>query len=685
MRLPINAWTSPVGDYLKGLGLLQILNEQLPSEVKGHWKKGQFVLDTDCSRDRLVEFFLHKYRPSPICSPWNGSSGFYKPNDAAAFIEASKCDRWAALQEAYALGRQVINELDLKKQPDQNTKAKMIRRLRQLDSEEYRRWLDCVAIVVEGKKKTEIRFSYFLGTIGNIGAKDIGAVLAECLDLLWDLETGNPKPETERRIRASLFGAESDGLEPMAGMMQYAPVTDFLNDGDAFRSKPYPESGGSSNAGCNPFDVLLMIHGLLTFSGMTARDNQSEKDPIAKFSLAVDLASGTADTACKSESRIQIEEIWLPLWDQPLTHKQVRDFIYKMLRQPVSNQPIADSIDFAYEVAHFGKNHKIPLFLRCGILPRKGQSNFVIPIEVFPSQEIDPDVAAELRPFRLSMRRLVRKLGDRITSLQQQVNQLEGCLMALARKDGSYIETLTVLGELEATLTYNSILGNEYIAVLPPLKDAWLDRVLEEEDSCEVRLALSLASLWLRTRLSRARLKEGKWYWQTNAKLHWHPGKLVDSLITLLKRWDVEQADSGQPSYPKLQISPKLLDIRQFIAGQVDDQRIECLARGLALIRMKPPEKVEGMSRGAELLPPIYSMSALAYWQLKRSIPDVRASLSLNQPERAFRAVHSILATEQLTPVFQQEPTIHARRIAAALAFPLCGFQLDAIRKHIAD
>ena len=63
--------------HLKALGAFRIIAEQKDSDVLARWDNDVFTLHSELSRDDLVRFFLDKYSPTPIVSPWNIDSGFY--------------------------------------------------------------------------------------------------------------------------------------------------------------------------------------------------------------------------------------------------------------------------------------------------------------------------------------------------------------------------------------------------------------------------------------------------------------------------------------------------------------------------------------------------------------------------------------------------------------------------------
>ncbi len=61
----------PLANYLKSLGILRLVGEQADKQARGWWQGERFCLLTTLSRDELETFFLEKYEPTPLLSPWN--------------------------------------------------------------------------------------------------------------------------------------------------------------------------------------------------------------------------------------------------------------------------------------------------------------------------------------------------------------------------------------------------------------------------------------------------------------------------------------------------------------------------------------------------------------------------------------------------------------------------------------
>lgn len=75
---------TPLGSYLKALGVLRLVSEQVDGEARGWWDGQSFRLSSELNEAGLVEFFVKKYAPTPIVAPWNGGSGFHAGDNKEA-------------------------------------------------------------------------------------------------------------------------------------------------------------------------------------------------------------------------------------------------------------------------------------------------------------------------------------------------------------------------------------------------------------------------------------------------------------------------------------------------------------------------------------------------------------------------------------------------------------------------
>ncbi len=103
---------TPLANYLKALGILRLVAEQCEKDARGWWQDEQFNLLTKLSRNELETFFLEKYEPTPLLSPWNKGCGFFKANDPGlAPLENSRALRFHGFRLGVAQSRLLLGEV----------------------------------------------------------------------------------------------------------------------------------------------------------------------------------------------------------------------------------------------------------------------------------------------------------------------------------------------------------------------------------------------------------------------------------------------------------------------------------------------------------------------------------------------------------------------------------------------
>jgi CRISPR-associated protein Csx17 len=103
---------TPLANYLKALGILRLVAEQADPAVRGWWQDEHFCLLSSLSKEDLEKFFLEKYEPTPLLSPWNKGCGFFKAGDPGmAPLEASIAPRFARFRAGIVAGRRLLDEV----------------------------------------------------------------------------------------------------------------------------------------------------------------------------------------------------------------------------------------------------------------------------------------------------------------------------------------------------------------------------------------------------------------------------------------------------------------------------------------------------------------------------------------------------------------------------------------------
>jgi CRISPR-associated protein Csx17 len=103
---------APLANYLKALGILRLVGEQADAQARGWWDGVRFCLLSKLSQEELEAFFLEKYEPTPLLSPWNKGCGFFKVNDPGLCpLENSTAPRFKRFRDGIAAGRGLLDEI----------------------------------------------------------------------------------------------------------------------------------------------------------------------------------------------------------------------------------------------------------------------------------------------------------------------------------------------------------------------------------------------------------------------------------------------------------------------------------------------------------------------------------------------------------------------------------------------
>lgn len=455
---------------LKGLGVLSALGRQDDSSTAGSWSPEGFVLHSRHDLESLLAFFLERWEPAPVVSPWNGGSGFYGRTMSIDAIHDSDDPRLARMKAAIVTARDVLQGMGLTKKPDGNAeKRALVMALRSTMPDDALEWLDA-AIVMAGEN---LQFPDLLGSGGNDGNFDVADNYAQCVVEVLGL-TGAGDPAAALRVA---LGGGSLQLRKMS-------LAHFFRD-----ASPVNSPAGEADALANPWDLVLAVTGTLVLSaGATRRmGSGSGSALVAPFTLRASGAGyGSAVPSEKGRA-----EIWMPTWPRPARLSEVR----MMLREgriQVRGRDAVTGLDAARAVGELGIARGLASFERFAILERAGQSNLSlsagrIDVRVNPAAE----ALATLDPW---LGRIISSgAGDAPARQRIATRALEQAAFALAT-DGSArraVELLAAVGEVEVAC---AVSGIERIR---PLQRAaagpWL-RLLGDADA-ETRLAITFASL----------------------------------------------------------------------------------------------------------------------------------------------------------------------------------------------
>ena len=251
----------PLIAYLKALGVLRVVAEQADPGAALRWHAGAAELRCALERHELVGFFLDRYRPTPVLSPWNGSSGFFPKDDSTALDTIASADptRFGAWHAAIAVARGALDELGLLEKPSSKAvKLALLWRLRAWWDDDAIRWLDA-AVVLRADGPS---FPPLLGSGGNDGHYDIANNYAQSVARALGLAAGRGPDRRAEWLDGALLDTPATMVDGSLAHFdrQKSPVNTPEGEADGF---------------ANPWDLVLAVEGCLAMSaGATRRDGQ---------------------------------------------------------------------------------------------------------------------------------------------------------------------------------------------------------------------------------------------------------------------------------------------------------------------------------------------------------------------------------------------------------------------------
>lgn len=648
---------TPLAHYLKALGILRLVAEQTDPQARGWWEGERFRLMTKLDKAELLGFFLERYEPTPLASPWNKGSGFFYANDPGLTpVENSTGPRFERLRAGIRAGRSLLDELanadqavraikdEAKKVPKakrdafrklpeykkrladaekafKTLKSDLIPRIRLHWRGPHREWMD--AAMVLGDDGTP-RFPALLGTGGNDGRLDFTNNYFQRLNEVFDLTDpkGQPRAPARSWFESALTGVAVQGLESGSAVGQYFPGL----AGGANNS-----NGPDAESLLNPVDFLLMMEGAVLFTAHATRrlgavEESRAAAPFAVPAQGAGYASGAEldEYVIKSGQRRRGKgEQWMPLWAQPMTLPELRRLLAEG-RAQIGAHPAREPLDLARAVGRLGTARGIVAFQRYGYFQRNGDSIFTVPLGRFRVPDrISPRLAC-LDDLDVWLPRLRREA--RTNNAPNRLKLAERCLadalfavVQHPNEPSRWQSVLLALAEVEAV----QVTGSGYRAgPVPKLRPEWVEAA--SDDTAEFRLALSFA-LQARafSRDTGMPLDPIRRHWlpldqekpwkfaitgtgsqtrlQIGSDVVMRGRRGVDDAIALVERRLVEAAQRGDRRLP-LQAATRAAahpaDLSALIAGAVDPDRTLALGRALmALDRELWPQQFISVNR----------------------------------------------------------------------------------------
>jgi CRISPR-associated protein Csx17 len=489
-----NLSSTPLSSYLSALGLLKIASTQLPgSAAAGSWSASHFQLEISLSPSELSVFLASRYQPSPCLTPWNkpksGGPGFLEGQVPAA-IEALRDPRFGELRRVAATAARVMPQFVEGGKVKGDAKRLAFEALsREAQSDAFAAWLQICAVTgVDAKGKPYVRYPALLGGTAGFLAADFGDQFVASL--------ATAKAE---HFEAAIFGSSSRNVLLKAGN---SLIYDPAGRGDGQQGYRVAISDVLTTT-ANPAELILLAEGMAFFQGYATTIQQEGKEEggarQASFTLAVaHNASGHASNSWLENEGQPAEELWCPIWEEPVTFQELRDELARVALLPLPRQ-LRTGTDFALFASQLGRRHGLSGFARYCFPPRVGQGTKIPSlIEVFPlhdDQEDRSDALAGVAGFASTLR---RRTADRSipTSYRNSAERVVAELEALSGGGGSFT---TLLRHLVAWRRQEDLKPEEgrlkrFSKDKRELPPQWFGLLERELEGPEWRLSLALAT-----------------------------------------------------------------------------------------------------------------------------------------------------------------------------------------------
>ncbi|MBU1197285.1 type I-U CRISPR-associated protein Csx17 [Candidatus Micrarchaeota archaeon] len=686
--------TEPMSNYLKALGVFRLVAEQADSGARGCWKNGVFVLQTVLSKEDLTGFFLNKYIPTPIVSPWNKDGGFLGDKKASGGlddIENSDNPRLEKFAETIKVARTVMEgakndglPLDkIGKKEGGDAKSSLIVRLRNSLPNEAVRWIDAVLVITS----TEADWAGFpmLGGGGNDGRADFSSLFIRRISTIF---TVNPEENNKMNLQNSLFNLQTDRIEKEKfGQLNPSAVGNF-NASTGFVSESF----------ANPWDYVLALEGVLVFAGAAVR-RYEHKQSVASMSFPFSVRPstsgyGTAVNLKRKKYNAGEEirsEMWLPTWEKPASINEI-EFLFSEGRAEFGNRSAKNAIEFAQSVSSLGTDRGLDSFHRYAFIKRNGKAFFAVKHDTFDARG---KASAEFLQDPIDWLGRNRKSDDS-ESKSIALKELEENLIRLCHRGFEdpepAAETIAVLGRTVKESVRHTKGWNLNASKM--LSSKWLEKA--NDGTPEYRLAASLASLlshefsrWMvnqhrktaRYNTDRVIVKDvEKWLRFTGEPVHLLNEIMKDRILRLQQAGLTNYSDCSK-------VSARLNDVNAFLEGFLDEKKMVDLLFGFMFLKWNDVRENALQSsrvkdwRSRSLFPGAgYAVAKLCYIGIKvtgskiRLVPAIHKRLASGDGKKALElSVHRLHSDGCRIPGYASFtiPAKSCERIAAALLFPL--------------
>jgi len=614
----------PLMNYLKALGVFRLVAEQADKEAQLSWKGGLAQLHSKLERHELAEFFLKKYRPTPVATPWNSASGFAptkaenkapKDKAARAAVEAIAQSNISQL-DLYRETISAIRQLPRGEEDEKTWKQNYFARCRSVLPDSVIAWLDtCFALT------TELLSSFpLLGSGGNDGVTDFGSLFMQRLvDVLLAAKTEQGRTTSQDYLRDSLFSdREEDGRSSTARPPSLMPDTVGQFHPGGIGGANATQGDFAAKSQVNPWDFVLMIEGAMLFAGsVTRRLGTSNTGGYSAFPFCVEGVVVGNGSFSEKEARDRGKEppnsgeLWVPLWNKPITCPELK-YLFAEGRAQFGRRQARNSVEFGLAVNLLGVSRGIDAFSRLGFLRRNGKAFLATPLGRVQVRERptarmlnDPQLLGWLDRLRDGCRETDGKRDNVPARYKTALRQIDRAMFGFSVRSETgdtadrvaLVDVLRALGRAEQTLSRGLSFcveknGRTLVPPLQGLTSQWLDQA--DDGSPEFRLARALAGIRGKGKVGPFRVflepvaQAGayfNWPKDKNKCAVWSKRPLAANLANVFRRRMMEAFRDTQAGVPLYSPRPaRLADVIAFLREEIDEARIADLLWGLSAV-----------------------------------------------------------------------------------------------------
>ena len=684
--------------YLKALGIFRVLHEQKNSHIKSVWKDGRFYISSDdnMSEDNLVDFFQNEYRPTPMVTPWNGGSGFFKNKKSAKatenlkFITDSKNPRLKEYQKVIEETKNILTSIkhddkpiapdgyiihDVQSNEFKKSKPDILRECRNRLPDSVVRCLDSLYALTSNKPA----YNPVLGTGGNDGrAEFVNSFMGNLSKILEETT------DSREWINAALFGGHVKMINGVMGMYhggcQYGPNMTTL------------DVNGTSLI--NPWEYVLMIEGCMLFAGSTTRRLSSESTSLAAFPFVTEhvMAGDTTSAHKENEKKEKPKgEIWIPIWDRKVGFREMRHIFHEG-RAQIGSRQAKNGSEFARAVISLGTERGISEFHRFVIRVRNGKSYIMMHAGRFTVDKRKVRGAETIEDLDGWMEKIER-ISNKPNSILNSLKRLQDAIIGFASNTGipqkQLQKILIEVGKMDVSLSVSEKDSSYPVK----LTRRWIEHCYD--GSVEFRLAASLASIVsdkigpIRTNIEEIKLeKNGSFKWaDKNTSMVNKKNNPYTYLLSILDRRCLDAVRKHMEYLPLAGIIPAhMQDILDFLHDRINVSKMLDLFIPLSFIDYNsdddfPWKNSRSVVDDFRYTPYAFAVLKMSFWPYKyydryiRFEPRIVSLLHANRVDEAFKIAQNRLAHSGFEPLLRSDKAglsqTVSERIGASLLFPL--------------